>query len=85
MRLLLILPVLPVIAACQPAPEPVPFSPVGYRHLDHDPPEEALDILRIEDEEIPSSALRVKDGCYAVFVDGTLRPVARGGRQFCTA
>lgn len=80
-----LLPLLPMIAlvACQPTPEPVAFSPAGYRHLDHEPPEEALDILRIMDDEVPASALRVNQGCYAAFIDGELVPVQRGGKQYC--
>ena len=75
-----------ILAACQPVVVEGPGDPtsrVGYRHLDHTPPPEAVDLLRIMDDEIPVTALRVRDGCYAAFVGTEVIPVQRGGRQFC--
>ena len=81
---LLALPVL--AAACQPAPVTGPgdpYDPAGYRHLDHAPPAEVIDTLRIMDDAIPTSTLRIRDGCYAAFHDGAVIPVQRGGAQYC--
>ena len=85
MRARALLP-LAVLAACQPGPVEGPgdpSSPAGYRHLDHVPPPAVLEALRFTGDDIPASALRVRDGCYAAFVDGAVLPVARANRQIC--
>lgn len=83
MRLLALLPLLP---ACAPLPyweAGTPYTPPGYRHVDHTPPAEAVIALRERDAEATVSAMRVRDGCYYAFIDGNLVPLAPDGRQIC--